>query len=65
MNVMKIYRDGLLEGPSGLTNAVSRLAPILGRDSLLEAISTIAKIIIRRKESLGHQSNSMIDFMKK
>jgi len=32
MNAMNVYRDGLLEGPSGLTNAVSRLAPILGRD---------------------------------
>ena len=29
---MKDYLDGLLEGPSGLTNAVSRLGPILGRD---------------------------------
>ena len=29
---MNVYLWGLLEGPSELTNAVSRLAPILGRD---------------------------------
>ena len=34
MNAINDYLDGLLEGPSGLTNAVSRLAPIMGRDSL-------------------------------
>src|SRR5688572_27851169 len=33
MNAMNVYQDGLLEGPPGLTNAVSRLAPILGRDT--------------------------------
>ena len=31
---MNDYLDGLLEGPSGLTNAVSRLDPILGFDKL-------------------------------
>ena len=31
---MNEYLDGLLEGPSGLTNAVSRLGLILGRDKL-------------------------------
>ena len=29
---MKDYLDGLLKGPSGLTNAVSRLGPILGHE---------------------------------
>jgi len=32
MNAMNDYLDGLLEGPSGLTNDVSRLGPIWGRD---------------------------------
>ena len=31
---MNVYLDVLLEGPSGLTNAVSLLGPILGRDKL-------------------------------
>ena len=34
MNAMNDYLDGLLEGPSGLINAVSRLGPILGHDKL-------------------------------
>ena len=29
--------DGLFEGPSGLTNGVSRLAPILDRDICRES----------------------------
>ena len=32
MNAMNVYLDGLLEGPSGLTNVVSHLGPILDRD---------------------------------
>ena len=34
MNAMKDYLDGLLEGPSELTYAVSCLDPILGRDKV-------------------------------
>ena len=30
---MKDYLEGLLEGPLGLTNTMSHLGPILGRDS--------------------------------
>ena len=34
MNAMNVYLDGLLEGPSGLTD-VSRRGPILGRDKMV------------------------------
>ena len=32
---MNDYLDGLLEGPSGLTNVVSQLGPILGLDIIM------------------------------
>ena len=34
MNAMNDHLEGLLEGPSGLTNTVSHLGPILGRDNI-------------------------------
>ena len=41
------YLDGLLEGPSGLTNAVSRLGPILGYDSFhLVGEGSISHLVI-------------------
>ena len=41
MNAMNDYLDGLLEGPLGLINVVSRLAPILGRDNYLPSLSSV------------------------